>query len=178
MSINKSYEKINHDVSINKSSQIEYNKKMAENADALDTFGGKRLLGLTKNNVPIYVKYVIDRETLTVDISLTHTMDVIRKSELCPRGVYLGLNESINLDHAMRPKTKKDHSEVTQRTLDYLEKIMEKNSINYYKVNKKTTSLMFMYISNSIYPGNTDKCRWRDIVQVWKLPKGKYFIID
>ena len=42
-------------------------------------------------------------------LALTHTIDTIRKSELCPRRVTIGANEAApNLDHAMRPASKID----------------------------------------------------------------------
>jgi len=155
-------------------------KEKIELAKTIETFGGKRLLGVTDKDIPIYVKYTFDKNTLDIKISLTHTEDAIRKAKLCPRKVTAALHESINVEHAMRPKTKKDHGEVTQRTIDYILKLIEKSSLDYYRENKQVTSLMFMYISNCIYSGSHEpgKVRWMDIKQGWNLPQGMYFTID
>ena len=148
-------------------------------ARTVKSFGGKRLLGVTDNNVPIYAKYKFDKDSLDIKVSLTHSIDAIRKAKLCPRRVTGSLKESINIEHAMRPKTKKDHGEVTQRTIDYILELIDKSEMDYYRENKQITTLMFMYISNCIYSGSHEpgKVRWRDISEGWELPKGKYFVV-
>jgi len=149
-------------------------------AKTIKSFGGKRLLGVTDNNVPIYAKYKFNRDTLDIKISLTHSEDNIRKANLCPRRVTGELKDSINIDHAMRPATKKDNGEVTQRTIDYILKLIDKSEMESYRKNKQITTLMFMYISNCIYAGSSEpgKVRWMDISEGWQLPKGKYFTLD
>jgi len=155
------------------------NKKI-KLAASLDRFGGKRLLGVTDNNTPIWVSYSIDRETLTCDITLSHSMNTIRKSKLCPRRITVATGENFTLiDNAMRPTSKPDHGEVTQRTLDYIEKLMSCNESKIYYEDNKCTTGMFMKISNTIYEGSPDnlRVRWLDVMKAWNLPKGKYFNI-
>ena len=36
-----------------------------------------------------------------------------------------------NIEHAMRPATKVDHGEVTQRTLDYIEQLITLNEVKH-----------------------------------------------
>jgi len=148
-------------------------------AETLTKFGGKRLLGVTDKDQPIYVRYNIDKDTLDIKISLTHSMDTIRKSKLCPRRVVGSENESINIQHAMRPKGKTDHGEVTQRTLDYIEKLMSYNESKIYYEDNKCTTGMFMKIANAIYEGSPEnlRVRWTDVMKAWDMPKGKYFNI-
>jgi len=165
------------------SSKLQHRKWVEEKvelAETLTKFGGKRLLGVTENNQPIYVRYNIDKDTLDIKISLTHSMDTIRKSKLCPRRVVGSENESIDIKLAMRPASKTDHGEVTQRTLDYIEKLIDKSETDYYRVNGKCSSLLFMYISNCIYGGSHEpgKVRWMDISKGWNLPSGEYFTVD
>jgi len=155
-------------------------KKKIKLADSLDKFGGKRLLGVTDTNTPIWVSYSIDRETLTCDIALSHSIDTIRKSKLCPRRITVATGENFTrLDHAMRPASKTDHGEVTQRTLDYIEKLMFYNESKVYYEDNKCTTGMFMKISNAIYEGSPEnlRVRWTDIMKAWNMPRGKYFNI-
>ena len=114
----------------------EWLEEKATEADKANTFGGKRLLGVTDKGNPMWVTMTIERDTLKMTIKLTHELDTIRKSKLCPRKIEVGNNEKIpNIEHAMRPATKTDHGEVTQRTLDYIEQLITLNEsqIHYTK---------------------------------------------
>lgn len=156
------------------------NEKITE-ADKANTFGGKRLLGVTDKGNPMWVTMTIERDTLEMTITLTHELDTIRKSKLCPRKVTVGNNEKIpNIEHAMRPATKIDHGEVTQRTLDYIEQLITLNESQIHYTNGKCNSLMFLKAAHCIYNGSPDKGKFRaqDIMKTWNLPKGSYFIID
>ena len=156
------------------------NEKITE-AEKANTFGGKRLLGVTDKGNPIWVTMTIKRDTLDMNIKLSHELDTIRKSKLCPRGIRIGNNEKIgNIEHAMRPATKTDHGEVTQRTLDYIEKLIMFNESKIHYTNGKCNSLMFMKAAHCIYNGSPEKGKFRaqDVMKTWDLPKGSYFIID
>jgi len=162
-------------------SKIEFRAWLKEKenlADKATKFGGKRLLGTTSKGNPMYVSYNIDRESLQLEIKLSHDMSTIRKSNLCPRSVHVGSGESVNVQHEMRPPAKKGlPGEVTQRTLDYIEKLMSFNESKLHYVDNKITRLLFMKISNCIYPGNPDKFRWVDVLKTWNLPHGEYFTV-
>lgn len=151
-------------------------------ADTADRYGGRRLLGVTDKNNPIWLSFTIDRETLNISMKLSHDISTIRKSKLCPRRIDLGTNEPLhNLDHAMRPAGKTDHGEVTQRTLDYIETVMtmvDSGSIG--KVKGKCTKSLFMIVSNLVYPGSAEygKFRWRDVMSTWDIPKGEYLVVN
>lgn len=158
----------------------EWNKDKLELARTLNTFGGKRLLGMTDSNKPIWISYTIDRQTMTISVSLSHSIDTILKSKLCPRRITAGINESVNLEHAMRPPQKNDNGVITPKSIDYAEKLMTiAQSPTIGKVNGQCSSLLFMYVSNFIHAGSTDdgKVRWYDIKKAWNIPSGSYFTI-
>jgi hypothetical protein len=157
-----------------------WEKKKIKLAESFDKFGGKRLLGVTDNGTPIWVSYSIDKKTLTCDIALSHSMDTIRKSKLCPRRVTVATGENFTrIDNAMRTASKSDHGEVTQRTLDYIEKLISYNESKIYYEDNKCTTSMFMKISNAIYEGSPEnlRVRWTDVMKAWNMPTGKYFNI-
>lgn len=156
------------------------NEKITE-ADNASTFGGKRLLGVTDKGNPIWVTMTIERDTLEMYISLSHDMKTIRNAKLCPRKITVGNNETMpRLDHAMRPATKQDHGEVTQRTLDYIQKLIDLNESKIHYTNGQCNSLMFLKTAHCIYNGSTEKGKFRarDLLDSWNLPKGSYFIVD
>ena len=156
------------------------NEKITE-ADNASTFGGKRLLGITDKGNPIWVTMTIKRDTLDMKIELSHDMKTIRKSNLCPRKVTVGNNETMpRLEHAMRPATKQDHGAVTQRTLDYIQKLIDFNESKIHYTNGKCNSLMFLKTAHCIYNGSTEKGKFRarDLLDSWNLPKGSYFSVD
>jgi len=73
----------------------EWLEEKATEADKANTFGGKRLLGVTDKGNPMWVTMTIERDTLEMTIKLTHELDTIRKSKLCPRKIEVGNNEKI-----------------------------------------------------------------------------------
>ena len=150
-------------------------------ANDLYIFGGRRLLGVTKKGTPIYATYVVDRDTLDIQVGLTHEMKTIRQSELCPRKITVGLNEtSPDIGWSMRPKMKGDIGEVTQKTLSYIEDLFAiAESPTMAKVKGKCSSLLFMWVSNCIYTGSTEKNKalWHDIKTQWRFPSGAYFSV-
>jgi hypothetical protein len=155
--------------------------KLKESLAAQATeFGGRRLLGVTDKGNAIWAQYYIDKETLDMKVSLTHDIETIRKSKLCPRRVTLARGENLkDLDHAMRPKTAKDLGEVTLNTLRYIDKLFGMADAGIGKVKGKCSTQLFMMISNTIYEGSSeiDKFRWQDVMKTWDLPSGKYFTV-
>ena len=150
-------------------------------ADNASTFGGKRLLGVTDKGNPMWVTMTINKNTLDMKINLSHDMKTIRKSKLCPKKITVGNNENApKLDMAMRPATKQDHGEVTQRTLDYIEQLIDMNESKIHYTKGQCNSLMFLKTAHCIYNGSPDKGKFRaqDVLSTWNLPKGSYFIVD
>lgn len=149
-------------------------------AKTINTFGGKRLLGVTVKDVPIWASYTIDKETLNLKVKLTHDIATIRVSKLCPRRVTIANGEHApDIEHAMRPKTAKDVGEVTQNTLRYIDKLFGMAESSIGKVDGKCSTQLFMHVSNCIYEGSSakDKVRWNDIMKTWDMPSGKYLTV-
>ncbi len=159
----------------------EWQKQKEDLAAAADTFGGRRLLGVTDKDQPIWASYTIDKETLTINIKLSHTLDTIRLSKLCPRRITLATGENLhNLEHAMRPANKTDHGEVTQNTINYLEKVIDMvESGTVGKEKGKCTTSLFRIVSNLLYEGSGEhgKFRWDDVMRTWNMPKGSYLTV-
>lgn len=171
------------DISAARKSFVRWTKEMQDKATTIDVFGGKRLLGTNKNGTPVWISYTIDAETLDLQIKTTHELDSLLEegAKLCPRRITLANNAHLPLDieHAMRPATRVDTGEVTEKTLTYLQKIMDLPAGVGY-VNNKCSSQMFMYVSNAIYEGETSiekGVRWSDIMHSWNFPAGSYFTI-
>lgn len=149
-------------------------------AKTINKFGGKRLLGLTDKDVPIWASYTIDRETLDIKVKLSHDIETIRNSKLCPRRVTVANGEQMpDIEFAMRPKTAKDMGEVTLNTLRYIDKLFGMAESNIGKVNGKCSTQLFMMVSNVTYEGSSkeNKVRWNDIMHTWDMPSGKYLTV-
>ena len=160
---------------------LEWNNDMKEAASKLSTFGGKRLLGMTKTGTLVWVSYEIDRETLQIKIKTTHKLDTLLQegSVLAPRRTTVGANRTYQ-GSPMRPKTKGDHGEITQSSLRYLtllKEIVDSSVIG--KVNGKCSTQLFMLVSNFVYEGGTTvkEPRWRDVMATWDLPSGSYLTV-
>ena len=156
-------------------------KEKEELAAAAQSYGGRRLLGVTDKNRPIWASFTIDRDTLQISIKLSHDMDTIKRSKLCPNRVTLANGEALHsLDNAMRPPAKKTHGEVTQNTLKYLDKVMDMTASGTVGKEKgKCTTSLFMIVSNLLYEGSSDvnKFRWSDVMTTWDMPKGSYLTV-
>lgn len=57
-------------------------EELRQLAATLDTFGGKRFLGLTKDDNEVWISYTIDRKTLDIEIKSTHKLTSIVKKHL------------------------------------------------------------------------------------------------
>ena len=156
---------------------IEWNKHMEDAAAKLDTYGGKRLLGRTAKGNDVWVKYSIDKETLTMKMDITHDLDNI--TTLAPRRTTVGANRAYR-GNPMRPKTKGDHGEITESSLRYLKLLKDiVDSTIIGKVNGKCSTQLFMLVSNFVYEGGTtvEEPRWRDVMATWDLPSGSYLTV-
>ncbi len=180
MSINTQFassEQINAQTSI--SSKQRWNEKMqqfTENADKKTVFGGRRFLGLNKNNNEVWISYFIDRETLTLNIDTTHELNSI--VQFAPKRVTIGMNEPSPRN--MMEARQSDAGKVTHNTIRYLQKLIDLPA-TVGKVKGKCSRQLFMLVSNAVYEGGIElskgNCRWRDIIDAWDLPSGRYFTI-
>jgi hypothetical protein len=160
---------------------LQWNKDMKEAGAKLTTFGGKRLLGMTKSGTLVWASYTIDKETKNIQIKLTHKIETLLQegSVLAPRRTTVGANRAVP-GNPMRPKTKADQGEITENSLHYLDKlieIVESSSIG--KVKGECSTQLFMLVSNFLYEGGTEPAepRWRDVMDTWDLPSGAYLTV-
>ena len=164
-----------------KDSFRQWSKEKEKLASQAIIFGGRRLLGLTNKDNPIWLSFTIDKETLDISMKLSHDIDTRRTSKLCPRSIRLATGEQLsNLDNAMRPAGRTEHGEVTQRTLNYIDKVMTIcNSRTLGRVKGKCSKSLFMIVSNLVYHGSPDegKFRWRDVMSTWNMPDGEYMTV-
>ena len=150
--------------------------KLRELASTLDTFGGKRFLGLTKDDKEVWISYTVDRETLTLDIKATHNLKNVAKK--APKRVTVANGEHAP-DDLMTARSI-DTGAVTDSTLRYMQQLLDlPQAVG--KVDGKCSAQLFMYVSNAIYEGkwglDENKVRWNDVSKSWNFPAGKYFTI-
>jgi hypothetical protein len=158
----------------------DWNKSKKVLASTINKFGGKRLLGVTNKNVPIWASYTIDKETLSLQVKLSHDIETINNATFCPRRITVANGEQMpDIEHAMRPATQKDMGAVTKNTIRYIDKLFGMAESSIGKVDGKCSTQLFMYISNCIYEGSSkeNKVRWNDIMQTWDMPSGRYFTV-
>jgi len=150
--------------------------QLVENAKKFDTFGGRRFLGLTKNDNEVWISYTIDQETMDIKISTTHKLSSIAKK--APKRVTLATNEQA--PDGLMDARHSDVGAVTDSTLRYMQQLLDLPS-GVGRVGNKCSSQLFMYVSNAIYEGKWDiqngKVRWIDVLKGWSFPAGKYFTI-
>tara|TARA_R100001163_G_C5051168_1_gene187950 strand:+ start:843 stop:1409 length:567 start_codon:yes stop_codon:yes gene_type:complete len=155
--------------------------KYRDNARNKTTFGGKRFLGHTKKGVEVWASYTIDKETKDIQIKTTHNLNALRdnSARLAPRRVTTANNTAYSGD--LNAVSGRDHGRVTEKTLEYIETLIDFAAMGVGKVNGECSRQLFLYVSNSIYEGGTDlakdECRWSDIIDTWDLPSGQYFTV-
>jgi len=161
--------------------------KRIENAEKLNEFGGKRFLGLTPKGAGVYVYYIIDRDTMTIQMYFSH-----RPSILLQEGAKLANNRysarhgqsmTTTIEHMTRKPQKRNNQEVTEQTLNHLMRLKNLNDIKFIKAYEKgmVSTLMTRYVTDVIYTGDyessNDYPTIQDILQVWEFPKGgSYFV--
>jgi len=161
--------------------------KRIENAEKLNEFGGKRFLGLTPKGAEVYVYYIIDRETMTIQMDFSHRPSLLLKdgAKLANNRYSTRRGKSIttSIDHMTRVPQKKNNQEVTEQTLNHLMRLKNLNDIKFHKGydKGKVSTLMTRYVTDVIYTGNYESSSEyptiQDLLQVWEFPMGgSYFV--
>ena len=154
----------------------EQTKELVELAKDVEVFGGRRFLGLNDNGTEVWVSYKIDRDTLNLELSATHDLNSI--VELAPKRVTVGMNENAPTDLMQARAT--DTGAVTHNTLRYIQRLIDLPQ-GVGRVEGRCSTQLFMYVSNAIYEGKwglgQKKVRWRDILEAWDFPSGRYFTV-
>ena len=163
------------------------NKIYRKNAEKNNIFSGKRFLGYTPNKKEVWitVKYLRDTRELSLwvntgfyllyeeDADLAQTRLSVKSYDKTPKDV----------ERSLIANKKNAGGKVTVRTLDYIERLLfavnMKDSIAY--VDGQPSSLLFSEVAWIVFTGDLDEktgFRWRDVVDVWKLPRAGYFTIS
>lgn len=166
-------------------------KIFSENAEKSSVYSGKRFLGYTPSSKEIWItmEYLKDTQELSLQVDSGFNFLYDKDARLMPTRIHQKgtRKKKINLNKALIENSKNAGGVVTIKTLEYIEKLLfavhTKNSALY--VNGKPSSLLFSEVAWMAYPGEVDYLdvgfkgfRWRDVVEVWKLPKGEYIVID
>ena len=163
------------------------NEIYKKNAEKNNIFSGKRFLGYTPNKKEVWVtmKYLRDTKDLSLSIDMGFHLLYKENAELAETRLSVKAYDKkpIDVKRSLVANTKNAGGKVTVRTLDYIEKLLcainMKDSIAY--VDGHPSSLLFSEVAWIVFTGDLDEktgFRWRDVVDVWKLPKGAYFTID
>ena len=97
------------------------------------------------------------------------------------------MKKKLDLSKALIENSKNAGGAVTLKTLEYIEKLLFAVHTQYSPlyVNGKPSSLLFSEVAWMVFPGEVDYLnvgfkgfRWRDVVEVWKLPRTEYVVID
>lgn len=150
--------------------------ELVELAKTMDNFGGRRFLGLTKNNNEVWISYNIDKKTMKLTVTATHNLKNI--TQKAPKRITLATGQQA--PDGMMTARGNDTGAVTDSTLRYMQQLLDMpEAIG--KVDGKCSSQLFMYVSNAIYEGKwglqDNKVRWIDVLKAWDFPAGKYFTI-
>ena len=166
-------------------------KIFSENAEKSSVYSGKRFLGYTPSNKEIWVtmEYLKDTQELSLQVDSGFNFLYDKDARLMPTRIHQKgtRKKKINLNKALIENSKNAGGAVTIKTLEYIEKLLfavhTKNSALY--VNGKPSSLLFSEVAWIVFPGEVDYLdegfedfRWRDVVEVWKLPRTGYVLID
>ena len=155
------------------------NVKVKDKKDKLnnmDWYGGKRFLGLTKDKKPVFARYRLLKDSLSLQLGFSHNLSNIKT--FANDKYSFGYNEKVNLSYDLmtRKLPKKRGGEVTQQTLHYLMRLKNLVDVKFWKGFRKDkpTKLMFKYVADGIHVDT--EVTQHDIMEHWKLPKSEYFV--
>ena len=148
-------------------------------------YAGKRFLGLTASGKEVWVRILLAKDNLDLEISTNHNLNKLSEkgAKLAKRRLEKKINSKAELFEIEKAGKKSKHSggEVTEITLINLQKL-----INAYELKQspafiegKPTKLFFQYATSIAYTGNPEiGLWWHDVAEHWLLPSGPYFTKD
>ena len=167
---------------------INIREELTNNANKTNIFGGKRFLGFTPKNSPVWVSYTAYRQTGEIIIKTTHDLNSLLEDGaiLSTKRVVLKKNSKNQkqVDNLLRANRHNMGGKVSKATIVYLQKIISAIEQGYGKafIGGKPTKLMFSYVANAIFEGSFDwengDTSWSYVAKVWDFPTGEYFTID
>ena len=163
------------------------NEIYSKNAEKNNIYSGKRFLGYTPNKKEVWVtmKYVRDTKELSLWVDTGFHLLYKKGAELAQSRLSIKANSKKikDVSKALAGNKKNAGGIVTVGTLEYIEKLICAINMKYYVayVDGKPSSLLFTEVAWIVYEGDLDEktgFRWRDVIEVWNLPKGMYFTVD
>lgn len=172
---------IDKDINVLKQELVDKQLIEKELMSNVDSFGGKRFLGLTSKDVPVFAMFTLSKKDMKLNIKFSHNLSVLTRegAKLANDRYSFKHGEKINDYKIMVRKLKKKRGgEVTIQTLRWLQRLKNINDMKYLKaiVNNKPTKTFFTYVSDSMYTG--DKINKHMIQKYWKFPTtgNDYFV--
>lgn len=164
--------------------KMDIRKKKFNIASHLETFGGKRFLGLTPKGVKVFASYTINKENMTLDIEFTHKLNVLLQegAKLAGQRYSYPLNAKVFEDNdTLTRKRKIPSGEVTVQTLHHLQRLKELSDIKYYKAYDgiKVTKYFFTTVAMAIFTGgmSINDVDYHDITKTWEFSEySPYFV--
>ena len=132
---------------------------------------------------------VYEKDSKNLDLKVSAGFNDLYKegAQLATARVDIKLNQkkpdNLQLLVDMNRSKRNAGGQVTNRTLEYIEKLICAINMKYYvaHVDGEPSSLLFTEVAWIGYEGDLDEktgFRWRDVIEVWNLPKGMYFTVD
>ena len=166
-------------------------KIFSENAKKSNVYAGKRFLGYTPANKEIWItmEYLRDKQELFLQVDSGFNLLYQKDARLVPTRIHQKgkMKKKLDLSKALIENSKNAGGAVTLKTLEYIEKLLFAVHTKYSPlyVNGKPSSFLFSEVAWMVFPGEVDYLnvgfkgfRWRDVVEVWKLPRTGYVVID
>jgi hypothetical protein len=163
-------------------------EQLAKNARGIESFGGRRFLGFTNRGSEVWISYTVDKKSGQIKISTTHNLNVLlnKNSIFATKRVTLkkGVKNRRTAEELIKLNKKNMGGAVTKSTLTYLDKLIDTLARGYGKpfVKGKPSSLMFMYIAQSIYEGSytpeDGDTTWSAVRKEFNFPDGEYFTVQ
>ncbi len=166
-------------------------KIFSENAKKSNVYAGRRFLGYTPTDKEVWITMEYLRKTQEMSLRVDSGFNLLyhKDARLAPKRIdHKGTRrKKVDISKAIIENSKNAGGAVTLKTLEYIEKLLfaVQTKYNACYVNGIPSSLFFSEVAWMVFPGEVEYqnvgfkgFRWRDVVEVWKLPKGEYFLVD
>ena len=166
-------------------------KIFSENAKKSNVYAGRRFLGYTPTGKEVWItmEYLRNTQELSLRVDSGFNLLYHKDARLAPKRIdHKGTRrKKVDISKAIIENSKNAGGAVTLKTLEYIEKLLFAVHTKYSPlyVNGKPSSLLFSEVAWMVFPGEVDYLnvgfkgfRWNDVVEVWKLPRTAYVVID
>ena len=165
-----------------------FDDTMRENALKASHFGGKRFLGWTPKGAEAWVSFVVDRETLDMDIDSTVNLSLLLEegAVLADARVQVarGVTNRHDVKDMLRFEKRNQGGDLNDYSIQYMMKIInavQAKSHLFFDRSGRVNKSALRLVSNAIFTGSLEEdkgFRWLDVIKYWNLPEGTYFTVD